>query len=216
MIYAIEGIDYVGKTTLFKALQKRYPAFYSVEYPNYQSDTGKVIRAYLDGKLDVRKEFIEQLLEANRGKTVDDLYGHEHSIIGRSTITGVAYRMATSYEGSIADPDYATMVIREFRLQAQRERVNHSTPLPDVIFYLDAEPDTVKHLREMDGVRAEDLREKRDIQIKVYRNFKIILDECKNMGITVHTIQPVVAGEKGPIRRALTVIENEVSALISN
>ncbi len=74
MIIVIEGIDKSGKTTQTKMLKDRLP--YKVatfSFPDYNTNIGREIRAFLDKRIDYSPRVRHLLLSANRWENRDKL-----------------------------------------------------------------------------------------------------------------------------------------------
>ena len=48
-LIVIEGLDGCGKSTQLSAMQERFPAMGFLSFPDYASDSGRLVRQYLDG-----------------------------------------------------------------------------------------------------------------------------------------------------------------------
>lgn len=80
-IIVIEGLDKSGKTTqsnlLFNYLIKKNPdKVVLMDFPDYSTQIGKIIRDFLDGKSNFNNETMHMLLAANRREKKEIIEGH--------------------------------------------------------------------------------------------------------------------------------------------
>jgi dTMP kinase len=143
MIIAIEGIDASGKATQAKLLKDALPGAESFSFPNYESETGRLILRFLKGEVyvaeDVQREahtnalVLQALMTANRYEMQSTLADWsrraEVRILDRYWMSACAYGAA---EG--LDPDwlYALHV---------------GLPMPDLCIYLDVSPESASTRR---------------------------------------------------------------------
>lgn len=69
----IDGVDGSGKTTQVNMLKEKFPQFNYTKFPRYESDTGYLVKAYLDGCYEGNKTFVG-LSELDRIKKYSLLY----------------------------------------------------------------------------------------------------------------------------------------------
>jgi deoxyadenosine/deoxycytidine kinase len=216
MIVAIEGLDYTGKSTLVKNLAKHYPTWFVIEYPDYTKESGKLLRSYYDRQIELDVKYVDSLLESNRGESVDEVLSHEGTIMGRSALSGVAYRLAAQYTGDTSLPEYKQYVIDELKTQLARETKLYGTKHPETVIYLDASVDEVLSITSSGRTRDEDIREGEAFQRKVELNFHHILVGCAELGIKVHMVKIFGISKGKRIRIKEHMLANEVNRCISN
>lgn len=140
-----EGIDGCGKKTQSKLLEKELRgkrcrvAAYS--YPNYGSDYGKIIRAFLDGKisLSIDEQFLLYLLDMIKDKerVKQELKKGYIVIMDRYFLSAIAYQCANHFDYEIAKKMIKLMGL----------------PKPSVVFYLEIPVDVaLSRKRKQKGI----------------------------------------------------------------
>jgi dTMP kinase len=105
-IVAIEGIDAVGKNThslmLAEWLRGRDVAVARMSFPDYDTQIGKEIKAFLSGRRTYPKELQHLLFAANRWEKLDEIESRlragEAVIVNRYSESNLAYGMANGLE----------------------------------------------------------------------------------------------------------------------
>jgi dTMP kinase len=99
MIIVIEGIDKSGKTTQTEMLRDKLP--YKVatfSFPDYNTNIGREIRAFLDRRIDYHPRVRHLLLSANRWENRDKLEalakGNDILILNRYYQSNIVYGLA--------------------------------------------------------------------------------------------------------------------------
>ena len=127
MLIALEALDGAGKTTQSEGIKSFFEQCYEsceiINFPNYESDSGKLIRAYLDGAKQYSQIEVNLLYSLNRYaelkllKTMIDKF--DHVVLNRYYYSNMAY-------GAFDGCDRRWI-----------KRTDDYMPNPDIIFYLD-------------------------------------------------------------------------------
>ncbi len=132
VLICLEGIDGAGKNTQAEMLAKRLGSDMTIRkysYPDYKSRYGKIIREYLDKKIEMEMDefFFLQVLDKqkDRPSIEKQLMEGEVLIMDRYVYSHIAYESAGGF-------DY----------EAAKEIVEFSKmPNPDIVIYLDVAAD---------------------------------------------------------------------------
>ncbi|MDR0984813.1 MAG: deoxynucleoside kinase [Ruminococcus sp.] len=128
----IDGIDGAGKSTQLDMLP-----YMKINFPNYNSDTGKLIRKYLDGAmpLDVYSASVLYALDRKCFKMPEGDVENDIVVSGRYTSSNIIHQMSrlnqSNWDGYIEwlfDLEYEKMKIKK----------------PDAVIFLDIDPEVSK------------------------------------------------------------------------
>jgi len=162
-----EGLDGSGTTTQLKALEKRFsetgkPAFFTVEPSD--SETGKLVRRILSGKLHVEQQTLARLFAADRGEHLFAENGIQTVLSSGKAVFCDRYVFSSlAYQGISCDP----LLVAE---------LNKPFPLPEYLFFFDIDPELSMQRVSSRGEERE-IYEKISFQKKVYTRYLTLLDE---------------------------------------
>ncbi len=130
MFIVFEGIDASGKETqaklLAKALKKMGHAVYMVDFPNYKNPIGKMIRKFLDKKVELDVETRALLYAADRRY---ELSGIKKALDSNKVVIADRYIYSNiAYQGSLG----ASV--------SWLASLDSTLIFPDIVFYLDIPP----------------------------------------------------------------------------
>lgn len=128
----VEGIDQSGKETQSELLRKRFEkeGYKSVviSFPNYKTRIGKIIRSFLNGKIQCVAEVRHMLLSANRWETkaeIEEYLKRNFALVcNRYYHSNIPYGMANGLKRSWL------------------ESLDRGLPEPDVVVLIDITPKT--------------------------------------------------------------------------
>ncbi len=143
-IITFEGIDQSGKETQSKRLTERLRSegliVQHMYFPDYETNIGKEIRGFLDGRIKMSPELRQMLYAANRYEKLEEIDKRleecDYLIIDRYVSSGIAY-------GLVNGLDYEWAISLESKL-----------PQPDFVILMDISTD-VSRLRKGDGEKDE-------------------------------------------------------------
>lgn len=166
-IISFEGIDQSGKETQSKRLTDKLQAEgYEVGhmyFPDYETNIGKEIRAFLDGKKKMSPELRQMLYAANRYEKAEEIQNKmeqcDFLVMDRYVSSGIAY-------GLVNGLDYEWALSLEKKL-----------PQPDFVILMDISTE-VSRKRKGDGDKDE--YEKRLDFLEKVRNAYLTLAEAEN------------------------------------
>jgi len=183
-IVVIDGVDGSGKTTQVNMLKKKFPHFNYEKFPRYSSDTGYLIKAYLDGCYENNKDFaklseLERIKKYSLLYTLDRTYYfhtefHKFDAIKLSNSINVFDRYTTSnaftQSAFLNDEDLNEYL--EWLDDIEHNKFN--IPRPDLIIFLDLPPEVsyqnLLNREELDIIetldRAKAINEKKNLVIK--------------------------------------------------
>ena len=129
LLIDFEGIDGSGKETqsrlLERELLRRGFAVALFSYPDYKSEYGKIIKEFLEGKIDLNpdEQFLLYLLDIakDKEKIIQKLQNEYIVIMDRYYLSTIVYQCANRF-----DYEVAKEIIRLINL-----------PVPSIIFYLE-------------------------------------------------------------------------------
>lgn len=185
MLLALEGANGTGKTTTAKLLKERLEASgISVEiikFPDYGTDTGKIISRYLAGEFEAPDTTIpmQAALYAldrayNKGKLYAALNRNKVVILDRYVYSNAAIMGAIS-------PKH----MDELKTIADMEFTTGHLPVPDYTILIELDQ---KHLISSMCERKEkrDIHESDDLNLRIAKNYRILAEE--NYWITIEGV----------------------------
>lgn len=135
-IITFEGIDQSGKETqskrLTERLQKEGFRVGHMYFPDYETNIGKEIRAFLDGKKKMTPQLRQMLYAANRYEKEEEirkkLTEYDFLVIDRYVSSGIAYGLvngleyewAMALEEKLPQPDF--VILMEISTEVSRKR----------------------------------------------------------------------------------------------
>lgn len=175
----IDGVDGVGKTTQVSMLKEKFPNFNYVKFPRYQSHTGYLVKAYLDGVYENNKEFNE-LSELERIKKFSLLYTLDRAYFFYNDFneSDNEVYIFDRYTSSNAIIQSAFLnkedTIEYIKWLDDMEHNKFKIPRPDIIIFLDLPPEVSYHnllnKKDLDIIetleRAQAISEKKELVIK--------------------------------------------------
>lgn len=131
-LIVIEGIDQSGKSTqteLFcRRLEREGYKTKLLSFPNYKTRIGKIIRAFLNGKIEYPAEVRHILLSANRWETKGEIESYRKKgftlICNRYYHSNIPYGMANGLD------------------RRWLEKLDEGLPKPDCVILIDINPKT--------------------------------------------------------------------------
>ena len=139
-LIVIDGLDGCGKTTQFELLKKVLPEdkYTFISFPNYNSETGKLISKYLRGELDLSLSQIDKLYAADR--FVSYLSEWKRDYEAGKTIIAARYTTSMQiYTAAKYPVSKRYMVINDI---ANYEYLMLGLPIPYLMIYLKVDKDT--------------------------------------------------------------------------
>ncbi|AXH70972.1 thymidylate kinase [Vibrio phage BONAISHI] len=177
---AIEGVDSVGKETQTKLLKEWLGTFldskniHTYSYPDYSSKTGKLVRSYLNGEfgdavtMDPRLSGALYSLDRVKAKgEFDNLIGAGDQVVllDRYVHSNCALQGAKIEEAAEREAFYRHCESLEF--------LDLGLPRPDMIIFLDADPETAQELMKKRTGQDRDQHESNLPFLKAaHRNYK--------------------------------------------
>ena len=166
----LEGIDRSGKSTLSNeiaallAIKGLKPNdILQLSFPNRNSTTGKLLDSFLKSKLDLKLEAQHLIFSANRWEMSDyiDQARKDGKIIicDRYFYSGIVYSTANG-----VNYDWTRLA-------------DQGLPQPDYVFFIDISPETVSLRKDFGDERYEKL----EVQKRIYKTFKEVLKDEKNV-----------------------------------
>ena len=169
-LITFEGIDGCGKTTqakkLEKYLRKKFPdkKIYYCHLPWYESYTGRTIKNYLEGRYgdpkSIHPDIISEIYTLNRIELVYSLSQDcDMAIFDRWVESNIAFQGAKE-----KDENLDSFIDKILDLEYNRMKL----PLPNIIFYIDIDPEiSLKRIK-----RKKDLHESLFFQRRVREVYK--------------------------------------------
>lgn len=168
-LVVIEGIDGSGKTTQYELLQKRLDSegvpYMGTAFPNYESPSGRLVKAYLDGAFgsnpgDVNAYAASSFFAVDRFASFKsdpwgELYRSGGLVISARYTTSNAIHQAAKLPEGERKGFFEWLSGYEYGLLG--------LPKPDAVFYLDISPEAAAKRvaqREAQGGAHRDIHEK--------------------------------------------------------
>ena len=166
LLICFEGLDKSGKSTQTMSLMNALGALgidsEVIRFPDRSTEIGEVINKYLKRQIEMPSEAIHLLFSANRWEHHElilkkMIQEHMYIITDRYAYSGVAYTGAKGKHSLeyLKRPDIG--LVR-----------------PDIVFYLDVQPDQAKN---RGGDYGSELYEHEEFQKKVGENFKLLKED---------------------------------------
>jgi dTMP kinase len=161
----IEGIDGSGTSTqrqmLCAALKNNSIKVQETHEPS-NNPIGMLIRQALQKKIQLTQETLCRLFAADRGEHFFGIGGiYEQLSEGKVVVSDRSLFSSYAYQSLYSPLDLIV-------------ELNYRFPLPQVLIFIDTDPETSAHRRSLRG-ESEELFDEEQIQIQVYRNYKNII-----------------------------------------
>ena len=168
-IISFEGLDKSGKHSAMdfvaECLEKEGKSVYKMSFPQYHTEIGKLIRAYLTGQLQLTPLAFEALQSAdklNAKESIEDLLKKvDFILIDRYIDSQIVYGMQT----------------KEI---SWTEKILEDMPYPDVVFYMDV---SVENSMNRKGEHGDNDKYESDATLlnKVHTNYETVLGDKYRM-----------------------------------
>ncbi|AEF86884.1 dTMP kinase [Treponema primitia ZAS-2] len=183
----LEGGDGSGTTTQMGQIRRRFaadpnlPVFHG-DFEPTAGPIGVLIREALGGKLPLQPETLAALFSADRR---EHLYGSggvvERCGQGELVVSDRYTPSSLVYQGITCGEEPPELLNRDF-------------PGPELLFFLDIDPDIA--VKRMENRPSREIFEYRDFQVQVRRRYREILPRFADGGVRVVTINASQSPEK--------------------
>ena len=178
MLIVIEGLDNSGKNSVVEELCKRYSGFKKLDFPDYSSNLGQLIKEeLLSGRLEpLPLQLLFSSERLSKRQLVLDLSTQHIVITTRYSYSAIAYGTARG--------------IQEYLLH----ELEKSMPKPDMKFFLDITPqESIRRSLEADVLESnfDLLCNVHSIYKHIIQNEKdwIVIDAMKELKIVVDLVE---------------------------
>lgn len=180
-VIVIEGLDGSGKSTQFELLKNNFPKYKFITFPNYSSESGKIIKEYLSGKFN-EPDKIHSAYSASSFYAIDrymsykldwekDYRSGKNIISARYSTSNAIYQMAkldksewVSYCDWLYDYEYKKLGI----------------PTPDAVFFLDMPVNTSQLLLSKRYCGNEEKKDIHEADVEFLKECRQVVDFLKD------------------------------------